>query len=143
MNNFQLIYPMCAMVLLTFSVLIRLFRTRSKLAKEGDIDPSFFSIYQGAPEPEASAKLTRHFTNLYEAPVLFYVCCLAALVTNLTGLPFLVLAWAYVLARMVHTTIHTGSNKIWPRVYAYFTSWIILLLLWILLVYRVMTFTAL
>ena len=127
------------MVLLTFSVLVRLFRARSKLASEGKIDPSFFSIYQGDAEPEASAKLARHFTNLYEAPVLFYACCLAALATNVTGTPFLVLAWAYVLARTAHTFIHTGKNKIWPRVYAYFSSWLVLLSMWFLLAFRAFT----
>lgn len=139
MNNYQIVLPMFAMVLLTFSVLVRLFRARSRLAKQGEIDPSFFSIYQGDGEPEASAKLARHFTNLYEAPVLFYVCCVSALAVNLTGTLFLLLAWAYVAARSVHTYIHTGSNSIWPRVYAYFSSWIILLAMWTVLVARIIT----
>lgn len=137
MNNYQLIYPMFAMVLLTFYILVQLFRMRSKLVGEGKIDPSFFSIYQGQPEPESTAKLARHFTNLHEAPVLFYVCCLAALIVNLTGIFFLLLAWTYVATRLIHTFIHTGSNKIWPRVYAYFSSWLILLSMWVLLVVRV------
>ncbi|NKB34452.1 MAG: hypothetical protein GKR91_15275 [Pseudomonadales bacterium] len=128
---------MFAMVLLTFSVLVRLFRVRKKLVSERKIEQSFFSVYQGEAEPESSAKLARHFVNLYEAPVLFYVCCLAALAVNVTGSLFLYLAWAYVGARIVHSFIHTGSNSIWPRVYAYFSSWIVLLSMWALLVFRV------
>jgi hypothetical protein len=130
---------MFAMVLLTFSVLVRLFSLRSKLARAGEIDPAYFSIYQGKAEPEQSAKLARNFTNLYEAPVLFYVCCVSAISVNTTGLPFFLLAWAYVAARAIHTYIHTGSNKIWPRVYAYFSSWLILLSMWVLLAIRVIT----
>lgn len=112
MNNHQLVFPMLAMVLLSFSVLVRLFRARSKLVGEGKIKLSFLLVYQGEAEPEQSAKLARHFSNLYEAPVLFYVCCVAALALNVTGSVFLLLAWAYVATRVVHTFIHTGRNRI-------------------------------
>ena len=136
MEDYRLIYPMFAMVVLTFSVVIRLFRARSKFVAEGTVDVSYFKTYQDGNEPEVSAKLARHFSNLYEAPVLFYVCCLAGIATGLTGTPFFVSAWVYVLVRVVHTYIHTGKNEIWPRVYAYFSSWIVLLTMWVLLVYR-------
>lgn len=136
-NSDPLVFPMFALVLLTFSVLFRLFRLRSKLVADGKIDPAYFSVYQGEQEPTASAQLSRHFTNLYEAPVLFYVCCLAAIATKATGLAFLLLAWCYVGARAIHTFIHTGRNDLWPRIYAYFSSWIILLAMWLLLVVRV------
>lgn len=112
---------------------------RSKLVGQGKIEASFFKIYQGEAEPEHSAKLARNFTNLHEAPVLFYVCCVSALAVNVTGLSFLLLAWAYVGARVVHTYIHTGHNRIWPRVYAYFSSWLILLAMWVLLVFGVVS----
>lgn len=128
-----LVFPMFAMVLLTFSVLIRMFRARTRLVREGQIDPSYFLIYQGQGEPEASAKLARHFTNLHEAPLLFHVGCVAAMALGVTGVVFLVLAWAYVATRVVHTVIHTGRNRIWPRVYAYLSSWIVLLSMWVVL----------
>lgn len=137
MQNYQLIYPMFAMVLLTLSVLIRLFRARSSSVREGKLEASFLKVYQGNPEPEQSAKLARHFANLHEAPVLFYVCCLGALAVGLTKTPFTVLAWVYVGTRTIHTYIHTGKNDIWPRVYTYFFSWFILLAMWGLLVFRI------
>ncbi len=139
MNSTLLVYPMFVMLLLTFSVVVRLFRARMKLVASGTLHPDFFKVYQGQSEPEAAAKLARHFTNLFEAPVLFYVVCLAAMTTQLTGPGFLVQAWIYVLARIIHTWIHTGSNKIWPRVYAYFASWIVLLSMWIVLAFNIST----
>jgi len=139
MNSAFLVYPMFAMLLLTFSVLVRLFRARTKLVDSGEIKPDFFKVYQGSPEPEASAKLARHFTNLFEVPVLFYVGCLAAMATQVTSTAILVLAWLYVLARIIHTWIHTGSNNVWPRVYAYGASWIILLSMWGVLAFNIST----
>jgi hypothetical protein len=130
----QLVYPMFAMVVLTFVVLVQLFRTRVRAVSEGRIPVDYFRIYQGAPEPESAAKLSRHFTNLFEAPTLFYVVCLAAMILKTIQPLTLVLAWAYVCSRVAHATIHLGSNALRWRIAAYFTSWIFLFALWVNLV---------
>lgn len=41
------------------------------------------------------------------------------------------LAWLYVALRGAHTYIHTGSNELRHRIAAYFSSWAVLLLMWI------------
>ena len=133
MADGRLIYPMLAMVLLTFSTLVRLFLARRKSVVERLVIPAYFKVYQGGAEPEASAQLARHFTNLFEAPVLFYAACLSAMAIHATGTPFLALAWAYVLLRLAHTIVHTGNNVLNSRILAYFSSWVVLLLMWTLL----------
>ena len=125
-----LVYPMFAMVLLTASTLVRLFVSRLGSVRAGAVNPRFFQIYQGASEPEASAKLARHFVNLFEAPTLFYVACLAAIATGQSGTGLVALAWLYVGVRCLHTIIHTGANVLNYRIAAYFTSWAVLLALW-------------
>ena len=130
MKDLSLIYPMSTMVGLTFVVLIALFRTRARLVREGSVSASYFKIYQGAAEPEASAKLARHFANLFEAPTLFYVACLAAMVAEQSTMFLQALAWMYVVLRGVHAYIHTGSNKLNHRIAVYFSSWAVLLLMW-------------
>ena len=109
MDSNQLIFPMFAMVLLTFSVVARLFFARRKSVAEGKVNAEYFKVYQGGAEPEASAQLARHF---------------------------LVLAWTYVLLRFIHTSIHTGANKLYPRIAAYFSSWLVLLVMWLVLAMR-------
>jgi hypothetical protein len=125
---------MFAMVILSFSVLLMLFRGRVQAVRDGRVSLDFFRIYQGSAEPESSAKLARHFANLFEAPILFYVACLAAMITHVTGPAMQILAWLYVAARCVHAYVHLGANRIRYRVRAYFFSWLILLALWITLV---------
>src|SRR5262245_61157875 len=122
MDGNLLIFPMFVMVLLTFSTVARLFFARRKAVTEGTMNATYFKVYQGGAEPEASAKLARHFTNLFEAPVLFYAACIAGMALHMAGTLFLVLAWVYVLLRVIHTTIHTGANKLYPRIAAYFSS---------------------
>lgn len=133
-NQFALVYPMFAMVVLTAFVLVRLFRSRVGAVKAGQVTASYFRLYQGAVEPETTAKNSRHFSNLFEAPTLFYAVCIAAMVTQQTGTVMIVLAWAYVAARIAHAAIHLGPNRLRHRVRAYFASWLVLGAMWIELV---------
>jgi hypothetical protein len=132
MSVLSLVYPMLAMVLLTFCVLIMLFRSRVRMVREGLAPVSYFRTFQGSvEEPEFTVKPARHFTNLFEAPTLFYVACLAAMVTGVTGTLVVVLAWGYVALRYLHAWIHLGGNRVRHRMRAYFASWVCLLALWI------------
>ena len=97
---------------------------------------------QGETEPETAAKRARHFINLFEAPTLFYVACLAAMVTHDSGMLALMLAWLYVLARLLHSIIHLGSNRIEYRLRAYFVGWLVLLAFWIQVVWHAATISA-
>ncbi len=131
MSEFALVYPMLAMVLLTFGVALVLFRARKRALREGHTPASYFRVFQGSPEPEFLAKPTRHFANLFEAPTLFYAGCLAAMVVGVTNSIVVVLAWGYVAARIAHAWVHIGSNRIRHRAPIYLAGWIFLLALWI------------
>ena len=96
---------MFAMVLLTFAVLMTMFRARVRAVREGKVSATYFRIYQGEVEPESTAKPARHFANLFEAPVLFYAVCLAAMITHFTGAAMQVLAW------MAETGVTTERAK--------------------------------
>ena len=137
MGAFALVYPMAAMVLLTASVLVILFRSRVRAVREGKVTAHYFRIYQGESEPEGSAQAARHFINLFEAPTLFYAAGITAMVVGDTDVAVLVLAWAYVVARVAHALIHLGGNRIRHRLRAYFAGWLILLAMWIQVVVHV------
>jgi hypothetical protein len=136
-REFQLIYPMSALVLLTLIVLVTLFRRRVRAVSEGAVSMGYFALHRGEGEPEASVKAARHFSNLFEAPTLFYAGCLAAMVTHDSGIAVQVLAWIYVAARVIHATIHLGGNRIGQRVRAYGIGWLALIGLWIQVVAHV------
>lgn len=129
-----LIYPMFAMVLLTAFVLRRMFLSRVRAVREGRLSIGYFATYHGAVEPDYAVKPARHFSNLFEAPVLFYVACVAAMAARTVTMPLVVLAWSYVVARVVHSYVHLGSNRVGSRIRAYFASWLVLGALWLTLV---------
>lgn len=130
MPEVRLVYPMLAMVALTFVVLIMLFRSRIRMVREGHAPVSYFRTFQGSQEPEYAIKPARHLANLFEAPTLFYAACLAAMVVGISGWGVLGLAWGYVAARCVQAWIHLGGNRVRYRLRAYFISWLLLLALW-------------
>jgi hypothetical protein len=131
MSELSLVYPMLALVLLTCGVLIALFRSRVRMVREGLAPVSYFRVFQGSPEPEFAAKPARHFTNLFEAPTLFYAACLTAMVAGVSGVVVVALAWGYVAMRYLHAWIHLGSNRVRHRMRAYFASWLFLVAMWI------------
>ena len=137
MQDHSLVYPMFAMVLLTVSTLGRLFAGRLSAVRSGTANARYFKTYQEGGEPTATAQLSRNFSNLFEAPTLFYAGCLAAMLTGATSRLVLSLAWLYVVVRVGHTWIHTGSNTLNHRIAAYFASWALLLGLWVAVVFRV------
>lgn len=139
MSVLSLVYPMLALVLLTCGVLIALFRSRVRMVREGLAPVSYFRVFQGSPEPEFAAKPARHFTNLFEAPTLFYVGCLTAMVTGVTGVTVITLAWGYVAMRYLHAWIHLGANRVRYRMRAYFASWLFLVAMWIVVAVSVAT----
>jgi hypothetical protein len=61
--------------------------------------------------PARVAQIGNCFHNQLELRVLLYVLVAFILITR-------VLAWAFVLARLVHAYIHTGSNDVQSRFYA-------------------------
>lgn len=133
MRDFGLVYPMFAMVILTFVVLVALFVARTRSVRNGTVSGVYFKTYQGETEPTSSVQLSRHFANIFEAPVLFYVACLAAMIGGQASIIFEILAWTYVALRTMHAYIHTRSNKLRPRIAVYFFSWTVLLLMWVYL----------
>jgi len=128
--NFELVYPMAAMVLLTFVILIVMFRSRVRAVKAGEADAGFYKTYQEGREPRETAALSRHVVNLFESPTLFYAACMTAMITGQTGTAITVLAWVYVVCRVLHAYIHTGRNSLPPRIAAYFAGLLVLLGMW-------------
>ena len=130
MTNFNLVYPMMALVLLTFGVAVVLFRARLRAVREGHTPVAYFRVFHGSAEPEFLAKPTRHYANLFELPTLFYAACLAAMVTGVTGAVAQGLAWGFVAARCAHAWVHLRSNRVRHRVRVFLAGWLFLLSLW-------------
>jgi hypothetical protein len=127
----NILYPVFAMFILTAFCLFRLARLRFIAVRTGEIDPKFFRSFQNADEPDHLRVHSRHLTNLFEAPVLFYVIVIIAFVTEQSGILPLTLAWAYVILRYAHSYVHLTTNRVMTRFRFFALSWLVLALLWL------------
>jgi len=55
------------------------------------------------------------YSNQFELPVLFYVLTILAYFTHHAGIVFVVLAWVFVIFRLLQAYVHVTSNKIQLR----------------------------
>ena len=134
-----ILYPVFAMFALVVGVFLRLAQLRFGAVRGGTMDPGFYRLYQGGEEPENIRVVTRHFINLFEMPVLFYVVVVLTYVSQQTGTWMTLLAWLYVASRYVHTFVHLGTNDVLTRFRAYLGSSVILIALWLTLFGKLLT----
>lgn len=126
-------YPMFAMAVLTIAVGFYLFCMRVSLSKSGKVDPRAFKLNQSKDIPDVLVQAANNFSNLFEVPVLFYIACLTAIVTSQQTITLQALAWLFVISRIFHTYIHLTRNKIIPRLIAFMSGVILVLIMWIVL----------
>lgn len=127
MNQNLMYFPCLAMLTLSFLVMLRMFVLRVRAVKNKDIEIKFFKTYNVGTPPTQMLQADRHFVNLFEAPVLFYMVCAFSVITFSVDFKMLAAAWIYVFFRVLHAIIHLTTNKIQPRMLVYTFSWITLL----------------
>jgi hypothetical protein len=124
-----ILLPLFAMVIHSFLVLIFMFLRRRNALKNKEIRLSYFSAYN-SEIPDCIATPARHFTNLFETPVLFYAAGILAIVLNENTLLQLGCAWGYVGLRFLHSIIHLGKNNIMHRAFVFFLSYMLIIAMW-------------
>jgi hypothetical protein len=122
--------PLFVEVALTFALLVWLGRHRVGSVRTGIVKARDVALGQKA-WPERGLQIGNAFDNQFQLPVLFYVLTILAVVSRQADLLFVVLAWVFVFARVVHAAIHTGSNRLSSRFAAYLCGVIVLAAMWI------------
>lgn len=133
LNPVHILFPIVAMVALVVFVVVRIARSRIRAVRRRDISVGFYKLYQGSEEPDELRALRRHFANLFELPILFYVACIVAYVSVQVDIFLVLLAWLFVVSRYVHSYIHLTSNIVIYRFRVYGIGLAILVLMWLTL----------
>lgn len=126
-----MLYPMFALVLITFTVLLLTLRVRISSVRKGSIDLNYFQLMQGGEVPDIVTKTTRQISNLFEVPVLFYVAGLLYISLELSTTFPVSCAWGFVIARVMHTAIHLSYNNVLHRVAVFGLGNLCVLAMWI------------
>jgi hypothetical protein len=72
-------------------------------------------------------------------PVLFYVLTILAYITHLAGIVFVILAWIFVIFRILQATVHVTSNNVRLRGPLFAVATIALAINWAIYIFEVLT----
>jgi hypothetical protein len=88
--------------------------------------------------PERIRKYANCYGNQFELPVVFYVLCLISHTTRTADLIFVILAWIFVITRIVHAFIHTGSNVVRLRGGVFGLGFIVIVIMTLYMTFRLL-----
>ena len=130
-----MIYPMFAMVLLIFTIGILNLVWRIRSVKSKQVRARYYKVFDsaGADIPQHIIAGGKNYSNQFEVPMLFLVVSSLVLVLNQTGITFVILAWVFVISRVVHALIHLTYNHILHRMLAFQVGVFSMLGMWVLL----------
>ena len=132
-----IVSPMCAYTLFLFAIWALLGYVRISGGLRGTIPAQYLRVGEGPLPPAKIVDIHHHFSNQFEVPLLFYLGCIAALVTESVDRATLTLAWSFVGLRVVHTAIVLVNNKPRIRVAPYVLSTFAVWAMWANLFRRV------
>ena len=126
-----ILYPVGALAALTFLVLLIMPFRRIRASVAGQVTAEDFRYGESSRVPGEVSIPNRNYMNLLELPVLFYVVCLMHAVAGGVDRSALILAWAYVGLRALHSLVHLTYNKVTHRLALFATSNVVLVALWV------------
>ena len=87
--------------------------------------------------PDDVRKLGNNFDSQFQMPMLWYAVTAFTLILNLASPVTVILSWAFLATRLLHSFIHVGRNILIQRFAVFLASAIILTAQWIWLAYKV------
>ena len=107
----MILAPLFVQVVLTLAVGFWLPAIGIPARRRGEVDPRNVALRE--PNwPTRVLQVRNSYQNQLELPVLFYVLTILAIITKHADLLFVIMAWIFVLSRLVHAYIHVTSNDL-------------------------------
>lgn len=133
-----ILLPLFVQVILTFVLWGWMAGLRTRDMTSGGVRPGDIALR----EPNWSKptlQVAYSFSNQFELPVLFYVLTILAYVTHKAGVAFVILAWIFVIFRLLHAYVHTTSNVVRFRGALYGVAAFALIINWVIYIVAVLT----
>jgi hypothetical protein len=123
-------FPCGALVGVTALVWLKLYADRFGEMRAKRIAPQSLGTARAAARELERTQASDNFRNLFEAPVLFYVLCVALVLNGGSSAGFVSSAWLYVGLRALHSLIHVTYNRVVHRFLVYAASTLLLFGMW-------------
>ena len=129
--------PLFVEVLLTFGLMLGMMYFRTSSLQRGET--KFEQIAMREPNwPTRANQFAFAFGNQFELPVLFYVLTILALMTRHADIVFIIMAWLFVVFRLLQAGVHVTSNYVPWRGGFYGIGALILLAMWLIFIVRIL-----
>ena len=136
----MILLPLFVEVILTFALLFWLGPLRARDFRTGQVREEDIALRQ--PNWSKPALQVQYsFSNQFELPVLFYVLTILAYITHHAGVLFVVLAWVFVIFRLLQAYVHVTNNKVMLRGAFFGVSALALAIMWIVFIIEILTGT--
>jgi len=133
----MVLLPVFVQVALTFGLLFWMAYARTSSVSRGETKIRDIALGQSV-WPARAQQISNCYDSQFALPLLFYVLVILAWITRHADLIFVVMAWLFVLLRLLHAYIHTTSNHVPTRFRAFAAGMFVLLLMWIIFAVRIL-----
>ena len=129
--------PLFVLVLLTFVLGFWAAYLRVQAVRSGEVKPRDIALREPNWPPHV-LKIANAFHNQLELPLLFYVLTILAWITKQADLLFVVLAWIFVVLRLLHAAVHVTSNHLGKRAMLFIAGAAVLAVMWLIFALRIL-----
>jgi len=137
MSLASVLLPLFVQVALTFVLLLWTGNARIGALRSNQTKVSDIALGEGR-WPARVMQIGNNYNNQLQLPVLFYVLVILAWITRKADLLFVAMSWIFVISRIVHAWIHTTTNEMRVRFYAFATGVFVLLIMWAIFAVRIL-----
>jgi hypothetical protein len=130
--------PLFVEVILTFVLLSWMGALRGGDFRSGAVNPANVALREPG-WPRRTLQAANAFSNQFELPVLFYVLTVLEWVTRHAGYAFVVLAWIFVICRVLQACVHVTSNAYRWRSSCYAVGAVVLFVMWVIYIVEVLS----
>jgi hypothetical protein len=131
------LFPLFVHDVLTFVLAFWLGALRVDAIRSGRVHPRDIALRE--PNwPTRVLQVGNAYHNELELPLLFYVLTILSIVTRHADLLFVLLAWVFVVLRLVRAYIHVTDNRVPRRGLVFLAGVIVLGVMWAVFIVRIL-----
>lgn len=129
----NLVYPMSFFVMYILVFMALQYRMRVRANRSGEMSFKYFFAYDASKFPPTEKVIVwqNHYANTFQVPLLFMIGCVAHMVVGQANLWTVLLAWLFVLFRVLHAMEHLGRNSLKWRPKIFFFGFFIVVLMYL------------
>ena len=127
----MLVLACASQVVLTLIVCMSMLVHRVMLMKKIRLHPQAVALSADRLKHYKDTRLSDNYNHLFELPVVFYVLCLLAIICQHVPNWLVIMAWGFVVSRIVHSMIQCTYNRVIHRFSVFFVGLLMLIIMWL------------